>query len=217
MTGSTTISDGSTHVGRRVLRLEDRRLLRGAGRFVDDVDLPGQLWLRVVRATSAHARLLAVDVAEALAAPGVHAVLTGADVAEVEPIPLRIPLPGVDLEPYLQPVLARDRVRYVGEPVAVVVAETPYQAEDAAELVEVELEELPVVLGARAGLDEGAARCASTSATRRRAWSRSTATSTPRSGRPRTSCGRSSRSAGTPACRWRREGSSPTTTPAAAT
>jgi carbon-monoxide dehydrogenase large subunit/6-hydroxypseudooxynicotine dehydrogenase subunit gamma len=151
VSGASPSKERSSHVGRSVLRLEDDRLLRGAGRFVDDLDLAGQLWMRVVRSTSAHARLVSVETDAARLVPGVHAVLTGRDVGHVGPIPLRIPLPGVDMEPYLQPVLARDRVRYVGEPVAVVLAETPYLAEDAAELVEIELEELPAVVDAEAG------------------------------------------------------------------
>jgi CO/xanthine dehydrogenase Mo-binding subunit len=143
----------SAFVGQRIPRLEDRRLLRGSGRFVDDVDLPGQLWMRVVRSPAAHARLTSVATAAARAASGVRAVLTGRDVARVEPIPLRIDF-GIDVAAYLQPVLARERVRYVGEPVAAVLADDPYAAEDGAELVELELEELPVVLDARTGVTD---------------------------------------------------------------
>jgi aerobic carbon-monoxide dehydrogenase large subunit len=129
-------------------RREDARLLRGAGHFVDDVDRPGQLWMRVVRADVAHARILAVDAARARALPGVAAVVTGADLAGVDRIPMRLGSTDEDLSAYLQPVLALDEVRYVGEPVAAVVAEDPYLAEDAAELVAVEYEELPVLVGA---------------------------------------------------------------------
>jgi carbon-monoxide dehydrogenase large subunit/6-hydroxypseudooxynicotine dehydrogenase subunit gamma len=144
------------YVGRSVLRLEDDRLLRGSGRFVDDVDVPGQLWVRIVRSPLAHARIVGVDASEALSAPGVVTVLTGEDVADVEAIPLRLDWPGYELEPFLQPVLARERVRYVGEPVAVVLAETPYLAEDAAERVFVDLDPLPVVLDAREGIADEA-------------------------------------------------------------
>ncbi|HZQ65460.1 MAG TPA: xanthine dehydrogenase family protein molybdopterin-binding subunit [Gaiellaceae bacterium] len=151
-----TVSAHIGYVGRSIPRLEDDRLLRGAGRFVDDVDVPGQLWMRVVRSPFAHARIVSVDVSAARAAPGVVAVLGGEDVREVEPIPLRLEWPGYELEPFLQPVLARDKVRYVGEPVAVVVAETQYGAEDAADLVEVELDPLQVVLDARDGIDPDA-------------------------------------------------------------
>jgi aerobic carbon-monoxide dehydrogenase large subunit len=145
-----------TAVGRSVRRVEDDRLLRGAGRFVDDVDRPGQLWMRVVRATSAHARLLGVETERALALPGVHAVLTAADLDPLPRIPVRLEVDDDALGAYLQPVLASDRVRYVGEPVAAVVAEDPYLAEDAAELVVADLEALPVVLDAAAAVEPDA-------------------------------------------------------------
>jgi len=138
----------------RTRRREDDRLLRGAGHYVDDVTRAGQVWMRVVRASVAHARLHAVDLEKARALPGVH-VLAGSDVAHLAPIPMR--LGGhEDLEPYEQPVLASEKVRYVGEPVAVVCAESPYLAEDAAELVRVEYEELDPVLDAVAGAGEDA-------------------------------------------------------------
>ena len=133
-----------------LLRVEDGRLLAGRGRFVDDVDLPGQLWLRVVRSQVAHANLLEVDTGAAHASERVHAVLTAADLPEIDRIPVRVEVAGQPLDAYLQPVLARERVRYVGEPVAVVLAEDPYAAEDAAELVAIEYEELPAVLDLRA-------------------------------------------------------------------
>jgi CO/xanthine dehydrogenase Mo-binding subunit len=134
-------------IGRSVARLEDPPLLRGRGAFAADIDFPRQLHMRVVRAEMAHATLLSVDAAPALALPGVVAAWTGADVAEIPPIPFRATkLKG--LEPYCQPILARGRVRYVGEPVAVVFAESAAIAEDAADLVQVELEELPVLLDA---------------------------------------------------------------------
>ena len=134
---------------RRTLRVEDPRLLAGRGRFVDDVDLPDQLWLRVVRSQVAHAILREVDTSAARASEGVHSVVTGADLPEVGPIPVRVQVADQPLDAYLQPVLARERVRYVGEPVAVVLAEDPYAAEDAAELVVLGVEELPAVLDLR--------------------------------------------------------------------
>jgi carbon-monoxide dehydrogenase large subunit/6-hydroxypseudooxynicotine dehydrogenase subunit gamma len=145
-----------TAVGRSVRRREDDRLLRGAGRFVDDVDRPGQLWMRIVRASAAHARLLAVDTERALEVPGVHTVLTAAALEPVPRIPVRLGPFDEPLDAWLQPVLACDRVRYVGEPVAAVVAEDPYVAEDAAELVAAELEGLPAVLDATAAVEAGA-------------------------------------------------------------
>jgi CO/xanthine dehydrogenase Mo-binding subunit len=142
-------------IGDSSLRLEDRRLVRAAGRFVDDVDLPGQAWMRVVRADLAHARILAIDMSAAQRAPHVLEVLTFEQVGDIEPIPLRLDF-GIDLAPHLQTVLARDRVRYVGEPVAVVLADEPYAADDAAELVDVQYEPLPVVTDAMAAVAESA-------------------------------------------------------------
>ena len=137
----------TTYVGKSVTRLEDAPLLRGEGRFADDVSFPHQLHMRVVRSQVAHGRLVSVDTSQALALPGVVAAWTPADVADVPPIPFRATkLAG--LEPYCQFVLAHDRVRYVGEPIAVVFATDPYLAEDAAQLVWAEIEELPVLLDA---------------------------------------------------------------------
>src|SRR5215210_4548728 len=136
-------------------RLEDRRLLRGLGHFVDDVNRTGQLWMRVLRSPYAHAWIVDVRTDAALALPGVEKVLTGEDLAWAEPIPVRTRTEH-QLDDFLQPVLARDRVRYVGEPIAAVLAEDAYLAEDAAELIEAEYEELPVTLEAREAVEEGA-------------------------------------------------------------
>ena len=132
----------------RLLRVEDARLLSGRGRFVDDVDLPGQLWARVVRSQLAHAIVREVDTSEASRADGVTAVLTAAELPDVV-LPVRTRVIQASLEDYQQAPLASDRVRYVGEPVAVVVAEDPYVAEDAAELVAVWYDELEPFLDAR--------------------------------------------------------------------
>ncbi|MQA75299.1 MAG: molybdopterin-dependent oxidoreductase [Solirubrobacterales bacterium] len=142
-------------VGESVPRLEDGRLLRGFGRFVDDVDLPGQLHLHVVRSDVAHARVRAIHLEAAAAAPSVRLAVAAADLDDVPLIPLRLDF-GVELDPFLQPVLATDRVRYVGEPVAAIVAEDRYAAEDAAGLVEVEYEPLDVVLDPRAAIEADA-------------------------------------------------------------
>jgi carbon-monoxide dehydrogenase large subunit/6-hydroxypseudooxynicotine dehydrogenase subunit gamma len=132
-------------IGRSVTRLEDRPLVTGTGRFAADVSFPHQLHMRVVRSAHAHARLRGVDVTAARRAPGVAAVWTAADVAAVPPIDFRLTrIEGLD--PYRQPILARDHVRYVGEPVAVVFAVDPYAAEDAADLVAIDPEPLPEVL-----------------------------------------------------------------------
>jgi len=136
-------------VGRSVTRLEDRPLVTGSGRFAADVVFPRMVHMRVVRSAHAHGRILSIDTSAALALPGVVAVWTSADVADIPPIDFRLTrIEG--LAPYRQPILSRQRVRYVGEPVAAVFATDPYLAEDAADLVAVEVEELPVVLDAAA-------------------------------------------------------------------
>ena len=115
-------------VGRPVLRLADPPLLTGKGCFAADVSFPHQLHMRVVRSARAHGRITSIDTVAALAAPGVVAVWTSRDVAGLPPIGFRegLGMPEatvVRLTPYMQPVLAGERVRYVGEPVAAVFAE----------------------------------------------------------------------------------------------
>jgi CO/xanthine dehydrogenase Mo-binding subunit len=136
-------------LGRSVARLEDPPLLTGRGVFVGDIRFPRQLHMRVVRSPYANAALHSVDIAPALAAPGIVAVWTAADIADLPPIDFRDPAAEA-LRPYRQPLLARERLRYVGEPVAVVFATDPYLAEDAAELVSVEADELTPILDASA-------------------------------------------------------------------
>jgi len=135
-------------IGRSVPRLEDPPLVQGLGRFVADISFPGQIHMRVVRSNRAHGMIRVVDVTKARAMQGVVAVWTAQDIPEIPPIDFR---EGYieELAPFRQPVLARERVRYVGEPVAVVFASDPYRAEDAAETVVLDIEELPVVLDAR--------------------------------------------------------------------
>ncbi|HEY6024978.1 MAG TPA: xanthine dehydrogenase family protein molybdopterin-binding subunit [Pseudolabrys sp.] len=144
------------YVGRSVPRLEDRPLLTGRGRFAGDVSFSDQWHMRVVRSPVAYGKLISIDASNALALPGVHAVWMHADVAHIPPIPFR--LTGLKaLAPYRQPVLAKNFVRYVGEPVAVVFAENVYLAEDAAELIGLSIEPLqPVMLATgQPGLYEG--------------------------------------------------------------
>ena len=136
-------------VGRSVPRLEDRPLVTGRGRFAADVGFAHMLHMRVVRSAHAHGRIMSIDAGAARALPGVVAVWTFADVADIPPIDFRLTrIEG--LAPYRQTILARERVRYVGEPVAAVFAADPYMAEDAADLVAVTVEELPVILDASA-------------------------------------------------------------------
>lgn len=146
-TGETAplLAPTSGMIGRALPRKEDRRLLRGAGRYVDDLpEPPGTLHLAFVLSPHAHARIISIDTATAAAVAGVRAVYTGRDFFER----IRALTPDIE-QPGFQPVgreaLALDRVRFVGESVAVVVAEDRYVAEDAAELVQVEYEELPVL------------------------------------------------------------------------
>src|SRR5262249_12327065 len=127
-------------------------LLTGKASFVGDLFFPGQLHMRIVRSAYAHGRIVALDSAAALAAPGVIAVWTSRDIVDLAPIGLRgglgTPADVAPLAPYLLRVLACERLRNFGEPVAAVFAEDPYIAEDAAALVDVRVEELPVRLTA---------------------------------------------------------------------
>lgn len=133
-------------IGQRVPRKEDHRLLVGAGRFGADVQFPHMVHLRVVRSPIAHGALNRVDVNAARALPGVVDVFIAADLPGDLRIPVRLKVRGIDLDNYLQPILARDMVRYVGEPIAVVVAEDAYVAEDAAELIEIDIDDREPIL-----------------------------------------------------------------------
>jgi aerobic carbon-monoxide dehydrogenase large subunit len=139
--------DPARLIGRSVPRIEDEPLLRGAGRFADDIDIAGALQMRVVRSQVAFGRLGRIEADAARAAEGVAAVWTGDDLRAIPPIDFR--LTRVEgLEPYRQPVLAREFVRYVGEPVAALFAADPYRAEDAAALVRAAIEPLAPCLDA---------------------------------------------------------------------
>lgn len=131
--------------GASVQRNEDERLLRGHGTYVDDIDLPEMLHAAVLRSPYARARIQQIDVSGAYRLPGVHLVLTAADLGNIlEPSPLLIPHQALT-QPRTQLPLALEEVRYVGEAVAFVVAESRYIAEDALELIDIEYEPLPVV------------------------------------------------------------------------
>jgi aerobic carbon-monoxide dehydrogenase large subunit len=134
-------------------RLEDAPLVRGEGSFAEDVNFPRQLAMRVVRSPIAHGVLTNVDVSAALASPGVIAVWVADDLAEIQPIPLRAARPS-GMDPFRQPILARDRVRYVGDPIAVIFAENAYLAEDAAGLINADMQPLPAVVSASADPSE---------------------------------------------------------------
>ena len=132
------------YVGQRVKRTEDPRLIKGLAHYVDDITLPGILHVAFVRSVYAHARITGIDTSAALATPGVVAVYTGADVNDkVGPVPCAGALP--DLKVPDHRVLAKDKVYFMGHPIAVVVATDRYVARDAADLVMVDYDELPVV------------------------------------------------------------------------
>ncbi|HEY2758571.1 MAG TPA: xanthine dehydrogenase family protein molybdopterin-binding subunit [Pseudolabrys sp.] len=141
-------------IGSPVERIEDLRFLRGRGQYVADLALPGMLHAVVLRSPFAHGRIRSIDTSAARLSPGVHAVFTAADIGpEVPVIPLRQEVTS-DFQRFQQPVIAGDKVRYVGEPIAIVIAETQGQAEDALDAVAVDIEPLSAVAdraGARAG------------------------------------------------------------------
>ncbi len=142
------------YVGRRMPRLEDARLLRGRGRYVDDVQLPGMLDAAFPRSPFAHAKVTKIDAEAARRLDGVALVLTAADVADVPAIATG--LPREDVVANSRPVLPAERVRFVGEPVACVVASSRYVAEDALTLIDVEYESLPVITDVEQALAPGA-------------------------------------------------------------
>ncbi len=152
---------GTPYVGRSLLRREDRRLLTGQGQFIADLVLPRMLHAVLVRSPVAHAHIRAVDLTAAGAMPGVAAAFSGADLLRLlPPVPEgQISMPSkwatVIEHKFLnpqQPLLAHDKVRHVGEAIAIIVAESRDQAEDAAEKVTFDLEELPAVVDPEAAL-----------------------------------------------------------------
>lgn len=136
-------------IGQPVPRVEDPRLVTGRGRFTDDLELPGQAWIAFCRSPHPHGRIVRIGVDAARRAAGVLAVYRGTDLAGLGGLPCVAQLEGVDGAPAFiphRPALPTDRVRYVGQAVAAVVAETLQQARDTAELVELEVEALPVAI-----------------------------------------------------------------------
>ena len=163
-----------SYIGRSIPRVEDQRFLTGRGRYSDDCSASGQAWCVFVRSPHAHARIAGIDSSQALAAPGVLAVLTGADTiadglqgvghlpnpADAIDVSQRAFPPSNDSPVIELPhwPLAIERVRHVGEPVAAVIAESLYAARDAAELVSVDYEVLPAVVSVAEAVLEGAPR-----------------------------------------------------------
>ncbi len=158
---STPIRFGSDH---GALRSEDAPLLTGRGQFTDDMNVAGQAYGVFVRATTGHARILRVDVTRARAMPGVIAVITGADLAAdglggIPPVASAMGRDGKPMVAAAMPVLAVDRIRFVGEALAIVVADTLAQAQDAAEHVEINAEELDCASDIESAIAEGATPC----------------------------------------------------------
>jgi carbon-monoxide dehydrogenase large subunit len=135
----------NSYIGQPMERTEDMRLLRGRGTYVADVNRPDQLYAVILRSSVAHGKINTIDTSRATQLPGVRHILISADLGVVVPkIPLRLqPLP--QLEPFHQPMLADGKVRYVGEPIAVVLADTPSIAEDALDHIDLDIETLPAI------------------------------------------------------------------------
>ncbi len=143
---SATTTNGAPHVGQAMRRKEDPRLITGRARYIDDISLPGTLWMALVRSPEAHARIVSIDVSAARERPGVHGVFTGEDLSDLGgPLPMAWVPPGVEVNNPEHWPLARDAVKHVGDPVAVVLGEDRYAVVDAAEDVVVEYDPLPVV------------------------------------------------------------------------
>src|SRR5215468_148128 len=148
-------------IGTPVRRREDYRFLTGGGTYTDDIDRPGQLYAFILRSPHAHARIAGIDVMPALSAPGVAGVYTGLDMQEdgIGGLPCGWLVHSKDGSPMAEPphpVLVTDRVRHVGDPVAVVIADSLAQARDAAELVNIDYAEEPAVIDLVAALQPGA-------------------------------------------------------------
>jgi len=159
MSGNRPAVSGLLRIGDTVPRYEDARLLTGRGRYTGDLRLPGEAHLAAVRSPHASARIVSIDTTAALAMPGVLCVLTGRDLGALGTFPSRIRRNGADGKPMFEPprrVLPIEAVRHVGEAVAVVVAETPALARDAAERVEVEYAALPAAASIEAAVCAGA-------------------------------------------------------------
>ncbi len=151
-----TTEETTRYVGQPVKRVEDRRLITGAARYLDDLQLPGMAYVGIVRSPHAHARIRSIDVSAAAAAPGVVGVVTGNDLEHLNPLPCAWQAGGVDNNVNTPRALEIDKVTYAGAAVAAVVAESRYAAEDALALVNVDWEPLAVVVDGEQALAEGA-------------------------------------------------------------
>src|SRR5438270_1292407 len=143
---SVTEEAPSGHVGKTLRRKEDPRLITGRARYVDDMTLPGTLWASFVRSPEAHAKIVSIDTSAAEQLDGVHAVFTGEDLTDLGgPLPMAWVPPGVEVRNPDHWPLAKETVKHVGDPVAVVLGDDRYGVIDAAEEVVVEYDPLPAV------------------------------------------------------------------------
>ena len=146
-------------IGQSVKRVEDKRFITGKGRFTDDIILPGQTYAAFVRSPLAHAKIIHVDIDTAKGMPGVVKIFTGADVAHINGVPVGWQVNfknGDTMKEPKHPLLLADKVRQIGDAVAIVIAETREKAVDAVEAIQVEYEELPVVISAVEAIKPGA-------------------------------------------------------------
>src|SRR5262245_1510091 len=143
-------------VGKPIKRREDPRLITGAGSFLDDVKLPGMTYAALARSPYGHAKINRIDTSRANSMPGVLGVFTGEDLMDVNPLPCAWQAGGVTNNVNTPRALSVGEVHYAGDPVAVVVAESLYQAADAVSAIEVDYEPLPVVVDAKKATEDGA-------------------------------------------------------------
>ncbi len=146
----------TTYTGQSIKRFEDHRLLTGQSSYVDDMTRPGMLHALIIRSPHGHARIRSIDASAALALTGVTAVITAQDIADIAVLPTRESADADELNPPRHPALAVDKACYAGQPVAIVLAENIYTAEDAVELVNIDYEILPAVIDPREATSEGA-------------------------------------------------------------
>ena len=146
----------TTYTGQSIKRFEDHRLLTGQSSYVDDMTRPGMLHALIIRSPHGHARIRSIDASAALALPGVVAVVTAQDIADIAVLPTRESADADELNPPRHPALAVDKACYAGQPVAIVLAENIYTAEDAVELVNIDYEILPAVIDPREATSESA-------------------------------------------------------------
>ena len=142
-------------VGQALRRKEDPRMITGRGRYVDDMVVPGMLYMAVVRSPEAHAKIVSIDASAALALPGIHGVFTGEDLDLGAGLPMAWVPPGVEMHTPEHWPLAKGEVKYVGQGVAVVLGEDKYAVVDAAEQVLVDYDPLPVVVDPEKALEDG--------------------------------------------------------------